>query len=137
MVEDHLTKVHRLEIQDKSAMWCTIRAYRLRPHLAIAWADGAEQQLMTRTMNTLAVHDWNQPPSGRAHLQSRASLSSTDTDVFCAKVRFGTYASSRKTPCGRTTSEITPVKSLTAVQFASKLFIGAQLQIRSCGTNKV
>ncbi|KAK9364314.1 hypothetical protein V1509DRAFT_573035, partial [Lipomyces kononenkoae] len=45
MVEDHLTNVHKLVIEDKSAMWCTIRAYRLRPHLAVVWDDGTEQQL--------------------------------------------------------------------------------------------
>ncbi|KAK9235269.1 hypothetical protein V1525DRAFT_390626 [Lipomyces kononenkoae] len=37
MVEDHLTKVRKLEIQDKA---CAIRAYRLRPHLSVD--DGFE-----------------------------------------------------------------------------------------------
>ncbi|KAK9490507.1 hypothetical protein V1508DRAFT_399809 [Lipomyces doorenjongii] len=45
VVEDQLTNIHKLEIQDKSALWRTIQAYRLRPHLAVVWDDGTEQQL--------------------------------------------------------------------------------------------
>ncbi|KAK9318967.1 hypothetical protein V1517DRAFT_355445 [Lipomyces orientalis] len=44
-IEDHLTNVHKLEIQDNGAMWRTIRAYRIRPHLAVVWDDKTELEL--------------------------------------------------------------------------------------------
>ncbi|KAK9249907.1 hypothetical protein V1507DRAFT_446227 [Lipomyces tetrasporus] len=45
MTTSHLTNVHKLKIADESAMFNTIRSYKIRPHLAIVWDDLVEEEL--------------------------------------------------------------------------------------------
>ncbi|KAK9326512.1 hypothetical protein V1520DRAFT_394446 [Lipomyces starkeyi] len=45
MTVHHLTKVHKLMVEDEESLWRTMRSYKLRPHLIVIWDESTEQEM--------------------------------------------------------------------------------------------
>ncbi|KAK9357142.1 hypothetical protein V1504DRAFT_465585, partial [Lipomyces starkeyi] len=45
MILDHLTKTHKLNLEDDGLVWRTLRSYKVRPHLLVMWDESVEREL--------------------------------------------------------------------------------------------